>query len=93
MSICKGLTPGSLPCTNGSRTGDDSAYSINAWSDFQLLSDLGMLAGEVAELLDEVKLNFPPGASPAHQHFDVFRQLPPQNFRSEFLEKHYLNNE
>src|SRR3954470_6958027 len=26
-----------------------------------------VLAGEVAELLDEIERNFPPGASPAHQ--------------------------
>ena len=79
--FCKGLTPGSLPCTNGSRIGDDSACSINAWRDFQLLSDLRMLAGEVAELLDEIKRNFPPGASPAHQHFDVFRPVFFSGFR------------
>ena len=49
--------------------------------DFQLLSDLRMLAREVAELLDEIVRNFPPGASPAHQHFDVFRPVFFSGFR------------
>lgn len=34
-----------------------------------------MLAGEVAELLDEIKRDLPPGASVAHQHLDVFRPV------------------
>ena len=50
-------------------------------SDFQLLSDLRMLAGEVAELLDDIKRNFPPGASPAHQHIGVFRPVFFSGFR------------
>src|SRR5262245_13325803 len=40
-----------------------------------------MLAGEVAELLDEIVRNFPSGASPAHQHFDVLRPVFFSGFR------------
>lgn len=40
-----------------------------------------MLAGEVAELLDEIERDFPPGASPAHQHLDVFRPVFFSGFR------------
>ena len=57
---------------------------INACCDFQLLSDLRMLAGEVAELLDKIVWKFPTGASPAHQHFDVFRPVFFLGFRIDF---------
>src|SRR3954468_16666870 len=65
----------------GHRDAINPKATFNVWSDFRLLSDLRMLLGEVAEFFDEIKRNFPPGASPAHQHFDVFRPVFFSGFR------------